>query len=339
MCGSPCQPLVSIVIASFNRAQLVARAVRSALAQTYPNVEVIVSDDCSPDDTLAVLARIQDRRLQVHPQAKNLGCWGNWTAAVRLAKGEFLIFLGDDDYITENFVEVHLAAFQKQPEVDVVFSQMQDESPTGEVLGVMDPFIKSGQTAPPAAIVDGLLASRLFFGSAMFRSNTAVATWLTTGPEEIVADWGLLLRLSLIHQVKSTGCSGSNYHKCVHPNRLSSRYVEVTGLLAALYERMGPHCPTAAERARFRRLGSLERITLARHHAADGDLRKCRRELAHSVGLFPWHRAPWGQLLQAYLFPSRIVRTAHAQRFSNKQSSSSSAAGNRVGSTPDSVIR
>jgi len=225
-------PLVSIVIASYGRAQLVVRAVQSALGQTYPKVEVIVSDDHSADNTLALLAEIRDPRLKVHAQPHNVGAWENWTAAACLGTGEYLVFLGDDDYLTPNFVEVHLAAFNRHPEVAVVFSPMQDETLDGKSSGVMKPYIQAGQVAGPEAIIEGLLAARLFFGSAMFRRKLAIATWLTTRAEDMVADWGLLFRLSLIDRVKSTGCTGSNYHKTVHPNRLSSRWSSCSQAMA-----------------------------------------------------------------------------------------------------------
>lgn len=310
-------PLVSIVIASYNRANLVERAVRSALNQTYPNIEVFVSDDHSPDDTLAVLDKIRDPRLRVHAQPRNVGVWENWTAAANGATGDYLVFLGDDDYLTPNFAELHVAAFNRHPEVAVVFSPMQDETLDGKSSGVMKPYIQAGQVAGPEAIIEGLLAARLFFGSAMFRRKLAIATWLTTRAEDMVADWGLLFRLSLIDRVKSTGCTGSNYHKTVHPNRLSSRWTDVTTLLSDLYLRMAPHCPDPRQRRKFRRLSSLERITLARHHAALGSLAECRRELWRALRICPWIRHAYTQLAQSYFYPGRLTRTAREQRGMN----------------------
>ena len=86
-------------MAAYNREKLVVRAVRSALAQTHREVEVIVSDDHSGDRTVALLREIGDPRLTVVEHAGHVGVWENWTAAVRRATGEFLIFLGDDDYL------------------------------------------------------------------------------------------------------------------------------------------------------------------------------------------------------------------------------------------------
>jgi hypothetical protein len=314
MCGSPGQPLVSIVIASFNRAQLVARAVRSALAQTYPNVEVIVSDDCSPDDTLAVLSNIIDKRLKIHPQAKNLGCWGNWTAAVRLAKGEFLVFLGDDDELTLNFVESHLASFAAFPESEVVFSPMEDLTLEGETLLRLTPPFPPGTVVNANTVLSSLLEVRLFFGAAMFRLPQAANVWEFTEPDGMVADWGLIFRLCLLNNVRASSVDGCTYRKTVHPKRLSCRYIEVTGLIIALHERMIPHCSSRMDRSRIRRQAALERITLARHHAAERDIGKCRTELWACVKRYPWLWMLWLQLLQSYLWTARLVRSSREQR-------------------------
>ncbi len=314
MNGSFGRPLVSIVIASFNRAPLVARAVRSALAQTYPEIEVIVSDDCSTDDTIAVLASISDSRLQVHPQAKNLGCWGNWTAAVRLAKGEFLIFLGDDDELTSNFVEVHLASFEAHPESDVVFSPMIDLTLEGKTILQIAPPFPPGLVVGPDIVLSSLLDIKLFFGAAMFRLSQAASIWETTKPDGMVADWGLLFRLCLLKNIQASSVHGCTYRKTVHPQRLSSRYIEVTELIVALYERMIPICTSITTQRKIRRLAALERITLARHRASERNISKCREELWSCARRYPWLLTLWLQLFQSYFSTARLVRTSRHQR-------------------------
>ncbi len=144
---------MSVVIAAYGRAQLVARAVRSALAQTHPNVEVVVSDDASPDDSLEVLAGINDPRLRVNAQKANVGVWENWTAALRMARGEYVVFLGDDDHLTPNFVECHLAAFEQHTQVDVVFCPVELSQIDGKMLGrTVVPF-DPGTVVGPAGIL------------------------------------------------------------------------------------------------------------------------------------------------------------------------------------------
>ena len=66
-------PLITVGIPTYNRAALVKSCIESAFAQTYPNIEVMVSDNASTDDTLAVLNSIKDQRLRILTSSKNVG--------------------------------------------------------------------------------------------------------------------------------------------------------------------------------------------------------------------------------------------------------------------------
>lgn len=87
--------LVSVIIPTYNRAGTIRMAVDSALAQTYPDLEVIVVDDGSKDDSLAVLATYGDR-IRVIPQA-NAGPSAARNRGVLEARGEIIAFLDSDD--------------------------------------------------------------------------------------------------------------------------------------------------------------------------------------------------------------------------------------------------
>jgi glycosyltransferase involved in cell wall biosynthesis len=96
---------VSIGIPTINRSSLALRAIRSALAQTYSDVEVIVSDDASTDDTVARLQELDDPRLVLLQQKKRLGLVRNFDFCLRHATGEFFLLLGDDDVLLPNAIE------------------------------------------------------------------------------------------------------------------------------------------------------------------------------------------------------------------------------------------
>jgi glycosyltransferase involved in cell wall biosynthesis len=89
------RPLVSVIVPSYNSAHLVADAVDSVLAQTYPHVELIVVDDGSKDDTRQVLARYGERLRYVHQE--NRGLSGARNTGIGHARGELLAFLDADD--------------------------------------------------------------------------------------------------------------------------------------------------------------------------------------------------------------------------------------------------
>jgi glycosyltransferase involved in cell wall biosynthesis len=89
------KPLVSAIIPTYNRAHIIGEAVESALAQTYPNLEVIVVDDGSKDDTLARLQKFGDK-IRVISQA-NAGPAAARNRGMEAARGEFIAFLDSDD--------------------------------------------------------------------------------------------------------------------------------------------------------------------------------------------------------------------------------------------------
>jgi glycosyltransferase involved in cell wall biosynthesis len=96
---------VSIGIPTINRSSLALRAIRSALSQTYSDVEVIVSDDASTDDTAERIREIRDPRVVLFEQKQRLGLVGNFDFCLRRASGEFFLLLGDDDVLLPNAIE------------------------------------------------------------------------------------------------------------------------------------------------------------------------------------------------------------------------------------------
>lgn len=105
-------PKVTIAIPTYNRAAFLTEALDSAIGQTYQNIEVIVSDNASTDNTLQLLGNYNDDRLIVIQQETNLGMVGNWNACLEMASGEFFILLSDDDFLDPTAIEEMVKGFQ-----------------------------------------------------------------------------------------------------------------------------------------------------------------------------------------------------------------------------------
>lgn len=92
-------PLVSVVIPAYNCAGTIRQAVASVLAQTYGELEVVIVDDCSTDDTFAVCQELAqgDGRIRVQRNEKNTGPAGARNKGIALAAGEYIAFLDGDD--------------------------------------------------------------------------------------------------------------------------------------------------------------------------------------------------------------------------------------------------
>lgn len=104
-------PLITIGIPTYNRADGYLRnALQSALNQTYPNIEIVVSDNCSDDNTEAVVASLNDSRIRYYRQRINIGPQNNFNFCLNQANGTYFLLLSDDDMIDTDFIETCLKA-------------------------------------------------------------------------------------------------------------------------------------------------------------------------------------------------------------------------------------
>jgi glycosyltransferase involved in cell wall biosynthesis len=105
-------PLVSVCIPTYNGQEYLRECLDSVLAQTFPDFEILVVDDHSRDDTLAILGEYakRDRRIRVERNPVNFGIVGNWNRCVELAHGEWIKFVFQDDLISPTCLEKLVSA-------------------------------------------------------------------------------------------------------------------------------------------------------------------------------------------------------------------------------------
>ena len=115
-------PLISILIPNYNYIKYVATAVDSALAQTYPNVEVIVSDNCSTDGAWELLNERYgaDPRVLLHQNERNVGMVANFDRLLALARGRYIMCLSSDDFLYPPHLALLEAQLSRDPSLDVV---------------------------------------------------------------------------------------------------------------------------------------------------------------------------------------------------------------------------
>lgn len=101
------QPLVTVYIPTYNRVDLLKRAVESVQAQTYQNLEIIIVDDCSTDFTHQYLQQLanEDKRVKYFIKEKNSGACVSRNIAIENATGEFITGLDDDDFFLESRID------------------------------------------------------------------------------------------------------------------------------------------------------------------------------------------------------------------------------------------
>jgi len=109
---SSATPKVTIGIPTMNRRGYLMLALESVLAQTYKNIEVIVSDNASTDDTLEHLSTVTDARVRVLRQSQNIGMVKNFNVTLEAATGELFLLLSDDDILEPTAIERLSAPFR-----------------------------------------------------------------------------------------------------------------------------------------------------------------------------------------------------------------------------------
>lgn len=119
-------PLVSIIIPTYNRAHLIGETLDSILAQTYTNWECIVIDDGSGDDTDKIMQEYCNKDFRFHyyhrPKERQPGGNGARNYGLKISSGEYIIFFDSDDLMTEDHVQVKVEAIIKH-QVDYVITK------------------------------------------------------------------------------------------------------------------------------------------------------------------------------------------------------------------------
>lgn len=144
------QPLVSIGIPTYNRASLLHRSVDSALSQDFENVEIIISDNASTDETPQICQSYcaRDKRIKYLRQPMNLGPTKNYNEVLKNASGTFFMWLGDDDWIDTSYVRTCV--------------QCLTEDSTLSLVGGVPKYYRDGQKAADGHVLS-LTQNRWFW--------------------------------------------------------------------------------------------------------------------------------------------------------------------------------
>lgn len=138
-------PKVSVIVPNYNGAKYIEEAIRSLLSQTYSNIEIIIVDDYSSDDSVSIVQEIinknKDRNITLHINTKNEGPSKARNIGVDLSNGEYIAFLDADDKYANNKIEVQVKYLLENPNVDIVYTDLLLIDKTGEETGMISSII------------------------------------------------------------------------------------------------------------------------------------------------------------------------------------------------------
>lgn len=182
--------LISIIIPAYNSAQFLAETLESALAQTWPNAEIIVVNDGSTDPTAEVLSAYQGRIRSIDQE--NQGLSGARNSGMRMAQGELFAFLDADDLIRPQFLENMARTFLADPDLDVAYCGWGYIDEAGKKLPEAGKFQFSGPV-----INQMVLANRFPVMATMIRKTSATQTGFFDPSLRSTEDWDFWLRAAL----------------------------------------------------------------------------------------------------------------------------------------------
>lgn len=146
--GEGC-PRVSVIIPNYNHAPYLAQRIVSVLGQTYSAFEVIILDDASSDESMAIIERYaHDGRVRILANAVNSGsACRQWNRGVREARGEYVWIAESDDFSDSRFLETLVARLDAYPVAGLAYCDSYRVAASGEVLNLQSEFYGSRDTA------------------------------------------------------------------------------------------------------------------------------------------------------------------------------------------------
>jgi glycosyltransferase involved in cell wall biosynthesis len=207
------RPLVSVLITTWNAHRYLQEAIESALSQTYPNIEILVVDDGSTDETPDICASYLGRVRYFRQERDGKGGALALMRAFDEARGTYLAPLDHDDRWHPEKIGRQVSYMESHPETGAVFTRANLIDPDGHELGL------SPLSAPSGDVFHMLLTGNRYFHSAALYPAAILDTVGRHDPNVGIGDWDLWLKISRHHPIAMIGEPLVEYR--VHPTSFS----------------------------------------------------------------------------------------------------------------------
>ena len=185
-------PLVSVILPTYNRAWTIADAIESVLQQDYPHIELIVIDDGSTDDTQKLLSAYEDEMILLEQANKGVSAARN--NGIRKSRGELIALLDSDDAWDPQKVSCQVSFFEKTPDAMIcqteeiwirngkrVNPKIKHQKPSGMIF---EPSLKLCLVSPSAVALKEIFSTRRFSSAMTAPEMPAIASTIRQ-----VANW------------------------------------------------------------------------------------------------------------------------------------------------------
>lgn len=211
------QPLVSVVIATYNMGQYLPEAIDSVLAQRWENLEVIVVDDGSTDDTPQKMKRFENNGRVRYLPTKNCGQPKAKNRGLKEANGDFIAFCDADDIWHPEKLDVQMPLFEHQ-NIGVVYSEVSYIDQNGKTVAKSQPYERYSGNVTNQLVIKNFVP----FGTAIIRKECLETNGCFDENLPMGIDWDLWLRYSVDWLFQYA--PEKTYVYRVWPGQMSSNY-------------------------------------------------------------------------------------------------------------------
>jgi glycosyltransferase involved in cell wall biosynthesis len=300
--------LVTVAIPTHDRAAWLADSLESAVALRWPALEILVADDGGTAATAKVVERFaSDPRVRVLRWDAQ-GIAANHRRAAEVARGEWIVFLADDDRIGPDFVANRMRSVAGDPDAAVVFSGYRQCDEDLRPVRVVDPALRVDSPLDARALVQAALARHWSINGSLYRRDTLLEAWPDEAEVGAAFDFALHLRLALLPGTRGYYGSWCDLDYRMHSGQTSRGDAEMRHFAAtsAAYGYVLRHAMPRDVRALVRRDFASWQVLWARAHARHGRMDEARRMLRHAIAVGPRTSAAWSQAVIAHLAPWRL---------------------------------
>lgn len=225
------KPLISVIIPAYNKGDIIKETIDSALAQTYSNIEVILVDDGSTDNTAVVVKSIKDERLRYYYQPNSGLPAKPRNKGVELSTGEYVAFLDHDDLWMKDKLEKQMSIIEKDPKIALVSTNAyyilnENKTNTSFIQGLRSGYFNDKDFLPEIYVIlsTTLVRKSAFLNMGGFNESSDLKAiedydlWLRIYPKHACY---YLSECLIYYRKYSTSTSGSELH---HMERALSHY-------------------------------------------------------------------------------------------------------------------